>query len=99
MFDETKNGIEKESVSKDSDTECVHLESSSDDDHTESSEEESQSPQEEDSEPVRRQSAREKRRPDFYGYRVTVADTSGDPTSIKEALASPDKAHWTKAME
>ena len=99
VFDETKNGIEKESVSKDSDTECVHLESSSDDDHTESSEEEPQSPQEEVSEPVRRQSAREKRRPDFYGYRVTVADTSGDPTSIKEALTSPDKAHWTNAME
>ena len=51
MFDKTKNGIE-ESVSKDSDAECVHLESTSDDGHTEGPEEEPQSPQEEYSEPT-----------------------------------------------
>ena len=64
----------------------------SDDDHTESPEKEPQSPQ-------KKTLNQEKRQPDFYGYRVTVADTSGDLTSVKEAMASSDKAHWTNAME
>ena len=37
--------------------------------------------------------------PDYYGNRVTVADTSGDPTSWKEVMASTDKAKWVNAME
>ena len=37
--------------------------------------------------------------PDYYGNRVTVVDTSGDPTSWKEVMASPDKAKWVNAME
>ena len=37
--------------------------------------------------------------PDYYGNRVTVADTSGDPTSWKEVMASTDKAKWIIAME
>ena len=37
--------------------------------------------------------------PDYYGIRVTVADTSGDPTSPKEVLANSDKTKWVNAME
>ena len=37
--------------------------------------------------------------PDYYGNRVTVADTSGDPTSWKEVMASTDKIKWVNAME
>ena len=37
--------------------------------------------------------------PDCYGNRVTVADTSGDPTSWKEVMASPEKAKWVNAIE
>ena len=37
--------------------------------------------------------------PDYYGNRVTVADTSGDPTSWKEVMASQEKAKWVNAME
>ena len=37
--------------------------------------------------------------PDYYGNRVTVADTSGDPKSWKEAMASTDKEKWVVAME
>ena len=37
--------------------------------------------------------------PDYYGKRITVADTSGDPTSWKEAMAYTDKEKWVDAME
>lgn len=101
VFNETKNGIEKESVHKDSDTGRVQLECSSEEDHSESSheEEEQESPQEEDSNTDFRRSSRERRKTDFYGVRVTVADASEDPTSLKEVLASTDKTKWVNAME
>ena len=101
VFNETKNGIEKEPVSNDSDTRCVQLECSLEQNHSESSheEEEQESPQEEDSDTGLRRSSRERRKPDYYGVRVTVADTSGDPTSLKEVLANSDKTKWVNAME
>ena len=37
--------------------------------------------------------------PDYYGNRVTVADTSGDPTSWKEVMASTDKAKLVNVTE
>ena len=101
VFNENVNGIEKESVSNDSDTRFVQIKCSDEEDHTESfnEEEEQESLQEEDSDTGLRRSSRERRKPDYYGVRVTVADTSGDPTSLKEALASSDKTKWVNAME
>ena len=37
--------------------------------------------------------------PHYYGNRVTVADTSRDPTFWKEVMASQDKVKWVNAME
>ena len=37
--------------------------------------------------------------PDYYGNRVTIVDTSEDPTFWKEVMASTDKAKWVNAME
>ena len=108
VFNENVNGIEKESVSNDSDTRFVQIKCSDEEDHTESFneeeeqeslQEEQESLQEEDSDTGLRRSSRERRKPDYYGVRVTVADTSGDPTSLKEALASSDKTKWVNAME
>ena len=44
-------------------------------------------------------SSRERRIPDYYGNRVTVPDTSGDPKSWKEAMTSADNEKWEIAME
>ena len=42
-----------------------------------------------------RQSERERRPPDFYGVRVNItSEALNEPTSIAEALSSPDKAKW-----
>ena len=49
--------------------------------------------------PELRCSSREKKMPDFYGIRVTVADGSADPVSLMEALSNSDKAYWKDAME
>ena len=49
--------------------------------------------------PELRRSSREKKMPDFYGIRVTVADGSADPVSLIEALGNSDKAYWKDAME
>ena len=100
VFNESKRGFEKESVSKDSDTEYVQLECSNED-HGESShkEDEQESPQQETPDVILRRSTRERRMPDYYGNRVTVADTSGDPKSWKEAMTSTDKDKWVVAME
>ena len=46
-----------------------------------------------------RRSTRVHKQTDFYGVRATVADISGDPTSLKEAMASTDQKKWTDAME
>lgn len=75
VFEEAKNGIEKEPTSKVSETGCVQLEWSSEEGHSETEnihEEEQLSSQEE---PSLRWSSRERRRPDYYGIRVTDADT------------------------
>ena len=89
VFNESKTGFEKEPVSKDSDTEYVQLECSNEN-HGESSHEEGEqeSTQQEIPDVILRHSTRERKVPDYYGNRVTVADTSGDPKSWKEAMAS-----------
>ena len=97
VFNESKKGFEKESVSKDS---AVQLECSNED-HSESShkEDEQESPQQEIPDVILRRSTRERGMPDYSGNRVTVTDTSGDPKSWKEAMTSTDKEKWVVAME
>ena len=47
-----------------------------------------------------RRSERERRPPDFYGVRVNItSEALNEPTSIAEALSSPDKAKWEDAMK
>ena len=96
VFNETINGIEKESSSDNSVTKCVQLDCSGEDDHTETSHEEDK--QETPCIPLRR-STRQRRPPDYFAPRVTVADASGDPSSLKEALASSNNTEWINAME
>ena len=38
-------------------------------------------------------------RTDFYGERVTIAETSSDPTSFQNALDREDKSQWINAMD
>ena len=86
--------------SKDFDTEYVQLECSNEDNDGNSHEEDQQEPQQQGSPIVTlRRSSRERRMPDYYGNIVTVADTSGDPKSWKEAITSTDNENWEIAME
>ena len=99
VFNETRNGIEKEPVNDESDVRYVQFECSNDESSHE--EEEQESRQEDDSNTGLRRSSRQRRKPDYYGVRLTVADTctSGDPTCLKEALASSNQTKWAAAME
>ena len=50
--------------------------------------------------PVLRRSERDRRTPDYYGDRVSLAcSKSPEPLSLQEALASSDKKKWMCAME
>ena len=85
----SKEGSEKEPVNKDSDTEYVQLKCSSEDNNGNSHEEDQQEPQQQGSPIVILwHSSKEQEWPDYYGNRVTVADTSGDPKSCKEAITT-----------
>ena len=100
VFNESKNGF-METKSSDADTKCVQLECLNEESHSESNyeEENQESPQEEDSNTVLRHSPGVSRKPDYFGVRCTVADTSGDPTSLKDTLARSDKTMWVNAMD
>ena len=51
-------------------------------------------------EPVLRRSARERQPPDFYSARVNIAsEVLNEPTSMTEALASPERVKWMDAMD
>ena len=51
-------------------------------------------------EPVLRRSERDRRTPNYYGDRVSLAySKSPEPLSLREALTSSDKEKWTSAME
>ena len=41
----------------------------------------------------------QKRAPDFYGDRVTIAEEGSDPISYKNALDSVNKDHWIYVMD
>ena len=48
----------------------------------------------------RRTSARETKRPDYYGVRVyTVPELQKEPESVTDALSSSDKEQWKVAMQ
>ena len=47
-----------------------------------------------------RRSNREKKAPDYYGDWASVTNAElTEPTTVKDALSSPDKAKWMSAME
>ena len=47
-----------------------------------------------------RRSTRNKQQPDRYGYNLMVISTEQqDPSSVAEAMSSPHKSKWQKAME
>ena len=51
-------------------------------------------------EPVLSRPERERRPPDYYGEWGTITSTDlNEPKTVKEALASPDKAKWMTAMD
>ena len=51
-------------------------------------------------EPVLRRSERQRRPPDFYGERANACTQSGkDPTTLQEALSSPESSRWVEAMD
>ena len=51
-------------------------------------------------EPVPSIPERERRTPEYYGEWATTASTDlNEPKTVKEALASPDKAKWVAVME
>ena len=51
-------------------------------------------------EPVLSRPERERRPPDYYGEWATITSTDlNEPKTVKEALASPDKAKWMTAMD
>ena len=95
VFNEKKRGIEKEKNMEEN--RCVQMECLSNvDEDTETT----QPTIEEQPEPVLRRSARERQPPDFYGARVNIAsEVLNEPTSMTEALASPERAKWMDAMD
>ena len=94
VFNEKKLGIEKEKNMEEENRyvqiECVD----------EDTGEPPQSTINEQPEPVLRRSARERQPPDFYSARVNIAsEVLNEPTSMTEALASPERAKWMDAMD
>ena len=94
VFNEKKRRIEKEKNMEEENRyeqiECVD----------EDTGEPPQSTINEQPEPVLRRSARERQPPDFYSARVNIAsEVLNEPTSMTEALASPERAKWMDAMD
>ena len=95
VFNEKKRGIEKEKNMEEN--RCVQIECLS---NVDKDTETTQPTIEEQPEPVLRRSARERQPPDFYGARVNIAsEVLSEPTSMTEALASPERAKWMDAMD
>ena len=47
-----------------------------------------------------RRSNREKKAPDYYGDWASVTNAElTEPTTVKDALSSPNKATWVSSME
>ena len=100
VFIEKKHGIEKE-PNRDEENRYVQIECLGNDEQVDEDTGEPPQPTiEEQPEPVVRRSARERQHPDYYGVRVNVAsEVLNEPTSMTEALASPERAKWMDAMD
>lgn len=106
VFDETRNGIEKEpqsipsikvDVLSDSSAENSHDEEPSHAQPEEIPQPEGEPPEaQEPPERTVRSSSRQRRKPDYYGYGVSVADTSDEPATLKEAMT---RSEWVDAMD
>ena len=44
-------------------------------------------------------SQRETRRPDFYGESINIARMGSEPTTVEEAMSSPEKKNWKEAVD
>ena len=112
VFNESSRGIESEQeenqliqVESFPETEAEESEIEEDSDQLEMSKE--TQPQDDLTEEVttdaqvpRRTSARETKRPDYYGVRVyTVPELQKEPESVTDALSSSDKEQWKVAMQ
>ena len=97
VFDESSCGIEKEQRAPERSSErYVELDFHDDEKHVADKEHTT----EEGAEPVVRRSNQEKEAPDYYGDWATVTNAElTEPTTVKDALSSPDKAKWMSAME
>ena len=100
IFNEKEHGMEKEPETVQEGKRYVQIECPSIEEPVDEDTEPVQTTNEEPSVSGLRRSSRSRQPPDFYGIRVNVASEIFDePTSINEALASPDKRKWTEAME
>ncbi len=89
VFSELGRGVEKE-PSKQEERRCVELDSLSEEEPV----------ADEATEPVLRQSQRERRPPNYYGQHVSLANGKlKEPATVEEALASPGRAKWQEAMK
>ena len=86
IFNEHELGLEKE-LSQEEDK-YVNLELSNDEEAITDNH----------SEPVLRRSERERNPPNYYGVWTSITDAK-EPTTIDEALLSPEKAKWLDAMK
>ena len=50
--------------------------------------------------PIVRRSTRPKKMPDYFSWEANLAENCvQEPHTVEEALSTPEKAHWVKAME
>ena len=100
IFNEKEKGIEKEPETMHEGKRYVQIECPSIEERVDEDTEPVQTTSEEPSMSGLRRSARSRQPPDFYGIRVNVASEHlNEPTSMTEALASPNKVKWKEAME
>ena len=100
IFNEKEKGMEKAPETMYEGKRYVQIECPSIEERVDEDTEPVQTTSEEPSVSGLRRSARSRQPPDFYGIRVNVAsELLNEPTSMTEALASPDKVKWKEAME
>ena len=91
IFDESKTGAQKEpkpAVMKEPEAlikQVVQIDVNGDDSVIE--------------EPVNQRPVRERRAPDMYGEWVNLTFDKSEPSSVSEAMASPNREKWRSAME
>ena len=103
VFEESKLGI-AEMEQKEPEKRLVELEKPDPEEDDGDKEEENKLNSEKDNdaekEPIVRRSQRERRRPDYYGDWInSVEMIDKDPTTVSDALSSPEKQEWKTAMD